>query len=69
MGHTQVVKVLLDYKASIDIQDSDGCTALHKAASQVRKEEQIWIEKFFFPNRIVMTGTCWNDKATHIVAG
>lgn len=40
MGHTQVVKVLLDSKASIDIQDSDGCTALHKAASQVRKAQR-----------------------------
>ena len=37
MGHLDVVQVLLDGKASIDLQDSDGCTALHKAAIQVRK--------------------------------
>lgn len=38
MGHTKVIQVLLAAKASINIQDSDGCTPLHKASAQVRQK-------------------------------
>lgn len=36
MGHVAVVEVLIASGASLDLKDSDGCTALHKASAQVR---------------------------------
>jgi ankyrin repeat protein len=50
MGHVHVVQFLLDYKASIDLQDSDGCTALHKAAAQVRNIAFLIFDFFFAIN-------------------
>eukprot|EP00808_Paulinella_micropora_P014274 g80261.t1 len=32
-GHTDMVKLLLDNKAEIDVQDGEGYTALHRASS------------------------------------
>uniref|UniRef100_A0A1B0AUK0 Uncharacterized protein n=1 Tax=Glossina palpalis gambiensis TaxID=67801 RepID=A0A1B0AUK0_9MUSC len=33
MGHVTIVKLLVDSKAAIDLQDDDGETALHRAAA------------------------------------
>ena len=40
MGHLNIVKLLLKYKADLDCQDSDGLTPLHKAYQQ-RKQEVV----------------------------
>jgi ankyrin repeat protein len=36
MGHASIIEALVNGGASVDVQDSDGNTALHKAAMQVR---------------------------------
>ena len=38
MGHTSTIEALIDGGASLDLQDSEGSTALHKASAQVRNK-------------------------------
>lgn len=44
MGHTGTVEALLEGGATIDLQDSEGSTALHKASAQVRNALILWFQ-------------------------
>jgi len=33
MGHTSIVQLLINHRANVMLQDSDGKTALHKVSS------------------------------------